>query len=92
MTERYGAYMSHLNALSEDTSVNSEDRAWLKGYVQNWTHTKFLIGSAMFTEVLKPPSTLSLSLQGSDLDTFFGIKQLLNAASTLRSMMKQDLL
>ena len=35
MTDWYGAYMSHLIALSEDTSVKSEDRARLKGYVQS---------------------------------------------------------
>ena len=90
VTDRYGAYLSHLIALSEDTSLKSEDRARLKGYVQKWTHAKFLIGCAMYTEVLKPPSTLSLSLQGSDVDIVFGIKQLLKASTTLISMVKQD--
>ena len=90
VTDRYGAYMSHLSALSEDTSLKSEDRARLKGYVQKWTHAKFLIGCAMYTEVLKPPSTLSLSLQGSDVDILFGIQQLLKASTTLISMVKQD--
>ena len=90
VTDRYGAYLSHLISLSEDTTLKSEDRAWLKGYVQKWTHAKFLIACAIYTEVLKPPSTLSLSLQGADVDIVFGIKQLLKASTTLASMEKQD--
>ena len=90
VSDWYGAYMSHLIALSEDMSLKREDRARLKGNVQKWTHAKFLVGCAMYTEVLKPPSTLSLSLQGSDVDIVFGIKQLLKASTTLRSMVKQD--
>lgn len=90
MTDRYGAYISHLIALSEDTSLKSEDRARLKGYLEKWTHAKSLVGCAMYIEVLKPPSILSLSLQGSDIDIIFGIKQLLKASTTLISMLKQD--
>ena len=62
MTDRYGAYISHLIAPSEDTSLKSEDRARLKGYLEKWTHAKSLVGCAMYIEVLKPPSILSLSL------------------------------
>lgn len=90
MTDRYGTYISHLIALSEDMSLKSEDRARLKGYVQKSTHAKFLIACAMYTQVLKPPSILILSLQGSDVDIVFGIKQLLKALTTLASMVKQD--
>ena len=90
VTDRYGAYISHLIVLSGDMSLKSEDRARLKGYVQKWTHAKFLIACAMCTQVLKPPSILSLSLQGSDVDIVFGIKQLLKASTTLASMVKQD--
>ena len=90
VTDRYSAYIAHLTALSEDTSLKSEDRARLKGYLQKWSHAKFLVGCAMFVEVLKPPSTLSLSLQGADVDIVFGIKQLLKASNTLASLMKQD--
>ena len=90
VTDRYGAYIAHLTALSEDTTLKSEDRARLKGYLQKWSHAKFLVGCAMFVELLKPPSTLSLSLQGADVDIVFGIKQLLKASNTLASLMKKD--
>ena len=59
-------------------SLKSEDRAWLKGYVQKWTHAKFLIACAMYTQVLKPPSILSLSLQGSDVDIVSALNSSLN--------------
>ena len=49
-----------------------------------------LVGCAMYIEVLKPPSVLSLSLQGSDTDIIFGIKLLLKASTTLISILKQD--
>ena len=60
--DRYGAYINHLNALSEDTSVPSEDRARIRGYVRKWSEYKILFGCALYIEVLKPPSFLSLSL------------------------------
>ena len=68
-------------------SLKSEDRTRLKGYAQEWTHAKFFIACAMYTQV---PSILSLSLQGSDVDIAFSIKQLLKASTTLASMVKQD--
>ena len=43
-----------------------------------------------YTHVSNPPSILSLSLQGSDVNIVFGIKQLLKASTTLASMAKQD--
>ena len=42
----YGAYMTHLAALSEDTSVKAADRAKSKGYLQQWTKAKCLLGCA----------------------------------------------
>ena len=46
------------------------------GYVRKWSDAKILIGCAFYVEVLKPPSVLSLSLQGSDVDIVFGMKQI----------------
>lgn len=33
VVDRYGAYISHLNTLAEDSTVQGEDRARLKGYL-----------------------------------------------------------
>lgn len=44
--DRYGAYISHLTALSVDSSVNNADKAKLKGYLSKWQQGKMLIGCA----------------------------------------------
>ena len=90
VVDRFGAYIAHVTTLAADTSLRSEDRARLRGYLRKWSHTKVLIGCAMFVEVLKPLSFLSLSLQGADVDVVFGIKQILKTSTTLASLMKQD--
>ncbi len=77
VVDRFGAYTAHLATLSKDTSLKGEDRARLRGYLHKWSHAKFPIGCEMFVDVLKPPSCLSLSLQGADVDIVFGIKQIL---------------
>ena len=85
VTDRYGAFISHLIALSEDTSLKSEDRARMKGFAEKWSHGKYIVACAMYSDVLKPPSALSLSLQSSDGDIVYGIKQLLKVSTTLVS-------
>ena len=88
--DQYGAYINHLITLSQDTSVKSEDRARLKGYILKWSHSKFLLGSAMYIEVLKCPSILSLCLQKSNCDIVYGLKQILKAADSIKSLRRQD--
>ena len=90
VVDRYGAYTSHLNTLAEDNSIKSEDRACIKGYSKKWSECKILVGCALYSEVLKPPSILSLSLQGSNIDIVFAIKQILKATSALKSLESQD--
>ena len=90
VVDQFGAYLSHLVALSEDTSLKSEDRARLRGYLLKWSHSKFLIGSAMFIEVLKAPALLSLCLQKSDCDIVYGLKQLLKTVNSLKSLREKD--
>ena len=47
VVDRYGAYITHIAALIEDTSLKSDDRARLKGYVKKWKKARILIGVAM---------------------------------------------
>ena len=61
----------------------------MKGFAEKWSHGKY-DACAMYSDVLKPPSALSLSLQSSDVDIVYGIKQLLKASTTLVSMLEQD--
>ena len=88
--DQYGAYITHLITLCEDKTIKSEDRARLKGYVQKWTQSKILIGCAMYVEILKGPSILSLCLQKSDCDIVYGLKQILKVADSIRSLRRQD--
>ena len=90
VVDQYGAYITHLITLCEDKTIKSEDRARLKGYVQKWTQSKILIGCAMYVEVLKGPSILSLCLQKSDCDIVYGLKQILKVADSIRSLRRQD--
>ena len=48
------------------------------------------VGCALYVEVLKPPSLLSLILQGSDLDIVFGIKQILKSCESLKTLKQLD--
>ena len=90
VVDRYGAYMNHLLTLVEDSSVKSDDRAKLKGYIQKWKRPRMLIAAAMYIDVLKSPSTLSLTLQEGNLDIVGGIKNLLKSSKTLQVMSDED--
>lgn len=49
-----------------------------------------LVGCAMYVDILKPPSLLSLSLQGHELDTVLGIKNTLKSVTALKILARQD--
>ena len=49
-----------------------------------------LIGAAMYVDVLKAPSLLSLSLQDDGIDIIQGIKQVLSSNKALKSMACQE--
>ena len=51
---------------------------------------KTLLGCAVYIDILKPPSLLSLSLQSSEVDTVSGIKHILKSSASLKSLAKQD--
>ena len=68
VVDRYGAYLHHLTTLAEDTSIKSTDRQHLKGYLLKWREASMIIGSVLYTDVLKPASLLSLTSQNDDID------------------------
>lgn len=41
--DRYGAYVSHLSTLIEDTSLKSENQARIKGYLGKWMQYKIIL-------------------------------------------------
>ena len=87
IVDRYGPYLNHLSALVEDHSINSSDRARLRGYIHMWKQAKMLFGAA---DLLKAPSLLSLSLQDDGLDIVQGIKQVVSSSKALKAMACQD--
>ena len=78
--DRCGAYIDHLLTLVEDKTIKSDDQAKLKGYLKKWRHTRMLIGAALYVDVLKSLSCLSLCLQDDHLDIVSGIKSVLKSS------------
>ena len=80
--DRYGAYINHI---LEDQTISSADRARLSGFCSKWIF-KMLIGATMYTDILKPPSSLSLALQEKGIDVIKGIQHLLKSRKSLQSL------
>lgn len=89
--DRYGAYIAHLTTLINDySSIRGTDRERLKGYLLKWKQPKLLIGIALYTEVLKPASVLSLCLQSDDVDIVGSIKSILKALKSLHVLSEKE--
>ena len=50
-----------------------------------------IIGSALYTDALKPASLLSLTLQDDDINIVQGIKHILKYHSSLKKLTSQNL-
>ena len=88
---RYGAYMNHLASLCEDASVRSPDRQHLKGYLTQWTHAKIILSCAHYIDILDPVASLSLSLQGDDLDIIKAIQSVLKSHRAMEQLKETPL-
>lgn len=67
LIDRYGAYLAHLTALTEDPHVKSVDKEKLKGYIRKWRDCKMLLGCALFHDLLKPCGILCKVLQEDEV-------------------------
>ena len=65
---KFGAYSSHLKALSEDISIKYVNRAKLRGYSTKWSDAKYILDCAFFSDLLSPCAVLSKVLQQDSLD------------------------
>ena len=88
--EHYGAYMSHLMTLIEDSSVSSADRSRLRGFLVKWQQGKMLMGCALYVDVLKAPSILSKALQAEKLDIVLGLQNIVKSKKALKSLTDAD--
>ena len=51
---KFGVYTNHIASLIEDSSTKAADKAKLKGYLTKWTDAKYLLGCALFVDLLTP--------------------------------------
>ena len=65
--------------MSEDPTVKSADKAKLKGYYRQWINGKYLLGCALFVDLLTPCTILSKVMQSDDLDILGVLSSLLRS-------------
>ena len=85
LIDRFGAYLAHLTAMTADSCVKAIDRQKLKGYTGKWQNFKYLLGSALFHDLLKPSATMYKVLQEDELCVVRAIESVVR---TKRSMDK----
>lgn len=88
---KFGAYASHLIALSEDASVKAVDQAKLRGYCTKWLNAKYVLGCAFFSDLLSPCAVLSKILQNDSLDILCAFTSLLRTVQELNKLSSKSL-
>ena len=84
--DRFGAYLNHLLALTEDPKTNPTDKQKLKGYITRWREGRILIGCAVFHDILKPVSILCKSLQADELSIVSTIEAILRTTASIKKL------
>ena len=74
---KFGAYTNHIAILSEDRSVRAAYRAKLKGYHNKWVDAKYILGCAMFVDLLTPCMIFSKSMQSDEVNILGALTSLL---------------
>ena len=90
IVDRFGVYCAHLHSMTSDPTLDAADQIKLKSFHQRWTEGRILIGCALYIDVLKAPSQLSLSLLESEIDVISGIKHILKTMQTFHLLRKKD--
>ncbi len=88
---KYGAYTSHLAAVSQDNTLKSTDRAKMKGYYDQWIDGKYLLGCALFVDLYSPVVILSKLMQKDDLVILASLSGLLNSIKELDKLKSKPL-
>ena len=84
--DRFGAYLSHLCSLTEDSSVASADKQKLKGYILKWQNGRILLACALFADLLKPVAMLSKSLQSTEINVVEAIEGILKTKKSIEKL------
>lgn len=90
IVDRFGVYCTHLYSMTNDSTLEAADQVKLKSFHKRWTQGKILIGCALYIDVLKAPSQLSLPLQENKIDVISGIKHILKTVQTFRLLRGTD--
>ena len=88
---RYGAYTNHLSAMSEDRSFKSMDRAKILGYYRQRTNAKYILGCAVFIDLLTPCVSLSKVMQQDNLDILAAFTGLVKSVKELEKLESSSL-
>ena len=86
LIDRFGAYLSHLTALTEDSTVKAVDKQKLNGYILKWQNSKILLGCAFFHDLLKPSAILCKVLQEDELCVVRAIESVLKTKKSMDKM------
>ena len=86
LLDRYGAYMNHLTALTEDGATRPADKQKLKGYISKWRCAKVVLGCAIFHDILKPTAMLCKVLQNDELCIVSAIEALLRTTAAIEKL------
>ena len=83
VSNRFGAYLAHLLALTDDRSVPPSSRQKLKGYITRWHDSKVILGCGFFHDLLQPFTHLSKVLQQDQLFVVQAIDALMKTKKNL---------
>ena len=83
---KYGAYTMHLAALSGDRSVRSTDRAKLQGYCKQWVDCKYVLGCALFIDLLNPCAAFSKAMQANENDILGALMSVLRSLKEIEKL------
>ena len=86
VVDRFGAYLSHIVAMTEDTSLKPADRQKLKGYALKWQESKILLGCALFHDLLRPCSVLCKILQEEEICVVRAIEAVMKTKKSLEKV------
>ena len=87
----YGAYTNHLATLSQDSSMKPADRAKLSGYCKKWVDAKYILGCAVFVDLLTPCTTFSMCMQCDEVDILQAMSCLLKSLKETAKLSSTDL-
>lgn len=85
---KFGAYLSHLIALSEDSTVKL---AKLRGYCIKWADARYILGCAFYSDLLSPCAIFSQVLQSDTLDILGAFTSLLRTIQELNKLNSKKL-